>query len=868
MHRTPPPGGKPSVDLTNCDREPIHLLGHVQSFGCLLAVSSDWFILHASINVAEVFGWEAEDLIGKRFVDYFPEQTTHHLRSRFQILANQTGVARVYGVDLFGDGRHFDVAIHRADRHLVFEFMPRADVPKQRDDTALVQALIGRLRRAETVAGVSQEAARALQALTGMDRVMVYRFERDGSGTVIAEAMRGTGESYLGLRYPASDIPQQARALYKRNLIRIIADVASTNYPIIPEAGAGGTALDLSMAVTRSVSPIHLEYLQNMGVAASMSVSILRRGELWGLFACHHNAPLLVDYERRSAVELFAQLFSYELAQIETNAEFADIDRAAEMHDRLTSRVSSGETLLSIFTDVADEIASVIDFDGIAVYSNGHYRAQGMAPSEEEFMGLARFLNTAQSSEIYVTDSLVAAYPQAEIFADRVAGILALPISRRPRDYLVLFRRELADTVRWAGNPEKPVELGPNGIRLTPRKSFAVWQEVVRGHCAPWKDRERRAAESLRVTLLEVVLKLSDEANASRKRADEQKELLIAELNHRVRNILNLIRGLVSQGRGGALTVEDYARSLDHRIHALARAHDQLTRQEWTWASLRALIRTEVEAFLAGKAGRVQITGADVNLSPQAFTTLALLVHELVTNSAKYGALCDGSGGVEIDIGVERDGSAVMTWRESGGPPVKAPSRKGFGTTIIQHSVPFELKGTADVDFKVTGLEARFLLPAAHVARVETASRQDEQRPAQEASSSFRLKGPVLIVEDNLIIAMDGADMLAALGAAPVYTASNTREAIRLIETHPLAVAILDVNLGDENSLPAAQACLDRGIPIIFATGYGAEGSVMAAFPKTVIVRKPYTIEQIQAALEQVLGISGAGPDQPGAGGA
>ena len=853
MHRNAPSDTGSSVDLTNCDREPIHLLGHVQSFGCLLAVSSDWFILHASINVSQVFGWSAEDMIGKRFVDYFPEQATHHLRSRFQILASQAGIARVYGIDLFEDGRSFDVAIHRSDRHLIFEFMPRAAIARPRDDTALVQALVGRLRRADSVARVSQEAARALQALTDMDRVMVYRFEKDGSGTVIAEQMRGPGESYMGLRYPASDIPKQARELYKRNMIRIIADVSSTNYPIIPATGAAGEPIDLSLSVTRSVSPIHLEYLQNMGVAASMSVSIMRRGELWGLFACHNDTPLVVDFERRSAIELFAQLFSYELAQIETNAEFADIDRASEMHDRLTSRVSSGETLLSIFDDVADEISSVIPYDGIAVYSNGHYRSKGMVPAEDEFMGLARFLNTAQSSEIFVTDSLTKSYPQGDVFSSRVAGILALPISRRPRDYLVLFRRELADTVRWAGNPQKPVELGPNGSRLTPRKSFAVWQEVVRGRSAPWKDRERRAAEALRVTLLEVVLKLSDEANASRKKADEQKELLIAELNHRVRNILNLIRGLVSQGRNGALNVQDYANSLDHRIHALARAHDQLTRKEWRWASLRELIRTEMEAFLSGKSDRVDVTGIDLNLSPQAFTTMALLVHELVTNSAKYGALCDGNGRVSIHIKAEKDGSAVISWQESGGPPVQAPTRKGFGTTIIQHSVPFELKGTADVDYKGTGLEARFLLPAAHVEEVEGDASSFEHHSVQTPANDFRIKGPALIVEDNLIIAMDGADMLASLGATPVYTASSTREAIRILETNPVSVAILDVNLGDENSLPAAKVCHDKGIPMVFATGYGAEGNMMKGFPHAVVVRKPYTIEQVQAALEEIL---------------
>ncbi|OIQ33497.1 MAG: two-component system sensor histidine kinase/response regulator [Alphaproteobacteria bacterium MedPE-SWcel] len=847
-----------AVDLSNCDREPIHILGHTQSFGCLLAMSSDWLIAHASVNCHDLLGLAADDLIGQPFLDYFSQEFTHLLRTQVQSLANLKGAARMFRIDVFGDGRLFDISVHRADRTFVCEFEPRETAVPNRDDTALVQALIARVQRHNDLEQATQEAARGLQVLLGMDRVMVYRFEEDGTGTVIAESLRGAGDSYLGLRYPASDIPKQARALYKRSLLRIIPDVEAPTHPIIPAQSPTGQPLDLSLAITRAVSPIHLEYLRNMGVGASMSVSILRRGELWGLFACHHNSAYHVDYERRSAIELFVQMFNYELAHLETARELEDLDRARDLHDTLMTQVSGSDTLMDVFQSLANEIAAVIPHDGLVVYVDGMFRAIGATPTEDEFLGLARFLNTTRTSEIYASHQIGARYDRADQFADRAAGVLALPISRKPRDYLVLFRRELVHSVRWAGNPDKPVIAGPNGPRLTPRKSFEAWQDVVRGQCAPWRSGEQRAAEALRITLLEVVLKLSDEANASRKRAEEQQELLIAELNHRVRNILNLIRGLISQGRGDAVTIEEYSDVLDKRIHSLARAHDQLTEENWGWISLRALIGTEVDAFLSDDRERVAISGDDIALSPTAFTSMALVMHELVTNSVKYGALSDTGGRVTLDVTLNADGTASLDWTEQGGPVVQPPTRKGFGTTIIERSVPFELKGSAELRFRPSGIEAAFVLPTLHVRKMTRAIAQaaqdaaDVAEAARVATTDITLSGEALVVEDNMIIAMDAADMLTELGAEQVHTAGDVATALGLLDGRQISFALLDVNLGAEVSLKVAEACAALNIPAILATGYGGEGDAVSDYPQKVVLRKPYTFEHVQKGLSDL----------------
>ncbi len=844
----------PSVDITNCDREPIHLLGNIQSYGCLISTSADLMVNHLSANCADLLGIEPDGAIGRRLMDLLPHQTVHDLRTKLQISSSGgASISRLFGYDVLDNGTLFDISVHASGQSYIFEFEQKGKV-EDRDDLALVQPLIARVNKKDTVLAAAQEAAMALQVMSGFDRVMVYRFAPDGSGEVIAERLASGMEPFLGLRYPASDIPKQARELYKRSTLRLIADVNGDVSPLVPQTNPHGEPLDLSLSVTRAVSPIHLEYLRNMDVAASMSVSILKDGELWGLFACHHRSPRYVDYERRTAIELFAQLFSYELER-KVEAEIRDEERDARaLHDRLMVRLSSGSDLVESFEIVADELCQIIASDGVAVFSEGRYTARGSTPTAEEFKALARFLNTAPTGKIFATDSLSEFYPKAEDIADRVAGVIAVPISRTPRDYIVFFRHEIARSVRWAGNPQKPVEVGPNGVRLTPRKSFEAWTEMVRNTSASWSDGELRAAEALRISLIEIVLKLTDEANAGRKAAAEKQELLIAELNHRVRNILNLIQGLVSQSKAEATTIETYTRVLDGRIQSLARAHDQLTRHEWSPTALRALIEVEANAFLNGQKDRLVISGEAPLLAPEAFSTMALVVHELVTNSAKYGALTDRSGHVSVDLSIPDDGALIIKWREQGGPPVQAPTRRGFGSTIIERTVPFELNGKVETRFKLAGFEADIMIPSNFVSKDlgQIAESRVENEPlATENLTS--LSGTVLVLEDNMVIALDASDIISEYGADEVKLASSVEDALEIIATEEVTLAVLDINLGNQTSLPVAQKLYALKIPFVLATGYGDVESILSDYPKAPVVQKPFTSESLPREIDKAI---------------
>ena len=844
------------VDLTSCDREPIHVIGAVQDFSCLIALSPDWLVTHASANVAGMLGLDPGAIIGTPIAEHLPAKSLHKMRAHMALVTRGEETVRLFGLDAMGDGRRFDVAFSLMGRSAIVEF-ERAHPRNDTDTLATVQPMIARSARQTKFERMCHEAARGLQAITGYDRVMIYRFEPDETGTVIAEAARFGMEPYLGLRYPASDIPRQARALYLRNRLRIVADIDGPVHPILPERPIDGRPLDLSLAIGRAISPIHLEYLRNMGVASSMSVSIIIQGRLWGLFACHHPVPHLVDYRRRTAAELFGQLFGYELASRLAAEQEEQAAHGRVLHDSLTARLSSGADLRVRLEETAAEIEEAISFDGIGLWMDGGYRSLGLAPDGEEFEGLVKFLNTSPVPAVYASDAISSVYPPAEAFADRAAGMLALPISRSPRDYLILFRKELVRDVRWAGNPEKPVRTGPNGLRLTPRRSFEAWREVVRGRSAPWTPGEVAAAEALRVTMLEVVLKLTDEARSAAKKAGERQEILVAELNHRVRNILNLIRGLVGQSSRGASSVTEFSTALNGRIQALSRAHDLLTADAWGPADLAELIRIEAEAYIGEGGERLTIDGPRVLLEPGAVTTMALVLHELVTNSAKYGALSAPAGRVRVRLSPAPEGDLRLEWRESGGPAVGDPSRRGFGTAIIERSIPHELKGDAEIDFRVTGLEARFRLPAAVIAS------QSGEAAALAADSPemgrFSLEGKVaLVLEDNLIISLDAVDHLEDLGAQSVIAVAAVSQAMTAIaEAGRIDVAILDVNLGDETSMAVAQELARRGVPFVLATGYGGQQSIVEDFPEAPLVTKPYDAQSLTYGLLQALGRQG-----------
>jgi len=348
----------------------------------------------------------------------------------------------------------------------------------------------------------------------------------------------------------------------------------------------------------------------------------------------------------------------------------------------------------------------------------------------------------------------------------------------------------------------------------------------------------------MRVSLLEIVFRLTDLADEERQRANQRQELLIAELNHRVRNILGLIRGLISQSRAGVASVEEFAEVVGGRVQALARAHDQITRHQWGPGALRDLITAEAEAYLSSKAERVRLTGAPTALAPDAFSLLSLVIHELMTNSAKYGALCDQRGHVTVDWKQDARGDLIIEWRERDGPPVKPPTRRGFGSTIIEHSIPHDLDGEVTLDYRPEGFQARIRIPARYVT---TEGIEPTVTKGKRSETPLRAPERVLVLEDNMIIALDLEDMLTRLGVKQVTVASTVAQALQVLSEELPPFAILDVNLGSEASFPVAEALQAAGVPFAFGTGFGDSAAFPDRFRDAVVLQKPYSAESLAA---------------------
>jgi light-regulated signal transduction histidine kinase (bacteriophytochrome)/CheY-like chemotaxis protein len=848
----------PKVDLSNCDREPIHILAAIQPFGFLVSVTSDWMVIRASENLEAFTGIKPQSVLGRPLDALFRADAIHAIRNRVLLLRGPDAAERIFALPLLKSrpggtaATAFDVAVHFSANEMVIEAEPGKG--ETVDAANQVRTLMSRLNQTEGMPAFLREASRQVRALTGFDRVMVYRFDHSGAGEVVAESLKPGTDSFLGLNYPATDIPAQARALYLRNVFRVIADINAPPVPIRPELDASGVPLDQSLSILRSVSPIHIEYLRNMGVEASLSISIVVDGRLWGLFACHHYQSRLPSFAQRSAAELYGQMFSLMLESREhrESAEYESRARAAT--DRMMVALGQDGALIGSAQWLGESIMDIIPADGVGVALNGQAPAfAGLVPGPEQFGRIVQALIDSTSGEVTATDHIAGMVEGADAHADLAAGLLAIPLSRAPRDYVVLFRAERLRTVRWAGNPENPVEYGPHGARLTPRKSFEAWSQLVKGRALPFSEAELRVARALRTSLLEVVLRLSEDVDIERRRAFEQQQLLIAELNHRVRNILALIRGLVGQSNRVGLSTEEFIRTLDSRVQALARAHDQITTQRWGPGRLVELIQSEANAYLGTKRTRLQHEGPDLLINPDAFTVLALVFHELTTNAAKYGALSD-NGRVKVSWHVDDTGSLILSWRESGGPAVTAPTRRGFGSTLIERSIPFELGGTAALHYRVSGIEAEFCIPSRHLAGAATGAAAAADRAAETVKSAAVLAGKhVLLIEDSMLIALTAEDALRELGASEVTVAPTAAAAWKAIAQGGIHFAVLDFNLGNETSLPIAEALIAEGTPVVMATGYGTDLDLPAALKAVPVVTKPYDVRTLAPQIAQAM---------------
>lgn len=835
------------VDLSNCDREPIHIPGSIQPHGCLLACDAAIAtIARHSENAGEMLGIDGA-LNGMALQDVLGERALHAMRNA---IATATDPARpaILTALAIANGRTFDVSVHQYRSATIVEFESASDGRS----IQLVRKMLSRISHIEKMDQLVATTARLVHATLGYDRVMIYRFEQDGAGKVIAEAKRPDLESFLGQYFPATDIPAQARSLYLKNTIRVISDASGARVPLVPELDASGEPLDLSFAHLRSVSPIHCEYLRNMGVAASMSISVIVEGALWGLIACHHYSPRFLPMPMRLAAEMFGEFFSLHLGAIKQKRKLDTARTARASLDRFLRLAAHHHDVEELLQETLPDFAQLVDCDGVALWINGHWTALGATLPESSIRSLLKVVTGVADQRVWATHAVYQHVPEAEVHAAVAAGVLAVPLSQVPKDYLLFFRKELVQTLNWAGNPEKSYTTGVFGERLTPRESFAIWKQTVRCQSQPWTESDREIAEAARAAIVEVVLRHNEMMAEERARADVRQRVLNDELNHRVKNILAVIKSLVGHPVQEGRTLRDYVASLKGRIQALAFAHDQVVRGAGG-GSLADLLSAELTPYRS-QSRSIVVDGPDAWLDSQAYSVMALVFHEMATNAAKYGSLSRPAGGLSVTWTVEDDGCRIV-WQERGGPELRQARTPGFGSALINRSIPYDLGGSSEVEFRREGHLAVFRIPPKFVT-VKTAAATTRSEPAVAPSvvADLAARNPgILLVEDQVIIAMDVEQSLADQGITKVVTTGSVRDALAQLDGFTPDAAVLDVNLGQGTSILLAEELTRRGVPFVFATGYGDSAMIPPAFRHVPVVRKPYESEALAAALMQVM---------------
>jgi chemotaxis family two-component system sensor kinase Cph1 len=502
------------ADLTNCEDEPIHVPGAIQPHGLLLAVDPATLVVAVtSANVATLAGTTVDDALGRPLADLLGPSLAELVRRRVAEGTLDEPLIFFLPTDLPGElaGAEVDVALHRADARLVVEIEP---VGRPRSVLLTYQsarAAMARLSGETSVLGLADRLAREVADLTDFDRVMVYRFDRDWNGEVIAEQRRDDLNPFLGLHYPATDIPAQARRLYTVNWTRLIADVDYEPVPLHPVRDPDTRApLDLSFSTLRSVSPIHLEYLRNMGVTSSMSISIVVDGELWGLVACHHySGPHRPSHDARSAAEFLGQVASQQIAERDRADAGIRALMASETLTHMIGRLGgSNEPVLDALVD-DPELMRLMDATGVAMKADGRVHTRGTVPPPAALAIIVDRLLGSEEGSLGHTDQLSGLDPALAAYDDLPGGALAIGTNRDR--WLVWLRPVMERTIDWGGDPRnKQIASGEDAaVRLSPRKSFDKWREVVRGRSLPWLDDDADAARSLRGHLNALMLKRS-----------------------------------------------------------------------------------------------------------------------------------------------------------------------------------------------------------------------------------------------------------------------------------------------------------------------------------------------------------------------
>ena len=656
-----------SLDLGECANEPIHIPGSVQPHGILVVLApEDFRVEQVSANVLELVGIEPAGLRGESFLDLVDPVARDGVADLIREAAST--YVNPFRVPLMTpSGRIvFDGIAHLLDDSVTILELEKCPVahdgatPTEGIDNylQLIQRSLGKLSGLDGVAEITGLMAEEVRRFTGFDRVMVYRFAPDFHGEVVAEAADADMEPYLGLHYPATDIPPQARALYLKTQVRLLQDVDAVPAVMVPQDDPRtGKPLDMSRAVLRSLSPVHLQYLRNMGVKATLTLSLVINGELWGLIACHHRTPRFVSYGVRATASLFATVMSAQLEVKQRNLENEQAAAARRTALRLLTGFKDYADLEGSFAEALPEFMALFSGDGAAIVTDREIRTQGSAPREEVLVAALGHLSSWQTEGLYLSQHTALDFPALAADLPKAAGVVAINLGESA--WLMVFRDEALQTITWAGDPANPETRDERG-QLAPRHSFAAWQETILRQSLPWGLGVAALTTEIRSGIVELVRK----RNLVLERSNHELRRFAGVMAHEVKNQLQSAVMALSLVRGDQRLElnSDLAQIVDLGVDSLAglskfigemlefaQSDNAADAEDIEFAELATQV---VEQLTMG--GRVEGTAIEIEPLPKVRglkTQLFHLVSNLVRNALVHARV--GAKPLEIRIGSE-----------------------------------------------------------------------------------------------------------------------------------------------------------------------------------------------------------------------